>query len=538
MNLNLMKILQILCISICLLPLKSCKKEEIPDPSIVSFSPAAGAVGSTVTITGTEFSSDNTVVKFNDAIATITNATTTSLTVIVPVGATSGKIKVSVGKHTTTSILVYEVENEVTVAEGTILNRGYSVALDGLGNTYISGTFQGTTNFAGTILNTAGSDDIFLAKYDSHYNLLWVKSMGGTYPDGNSAIAADGSGNVYVSGSYAVKANIANITLTGVYEDGFVAKFDPSGNILWAKQISSIGSDAAYSVKLDASGVPYVTGVFSDTATFGLTSLTSDGDGDIFVAKYNPANGEIIWAKKYGGENLQIGSSLYINSSGEIYLAGNFRVSAKIGANTFTATGDPDSFIAKLNSNGEVVWANQISGTYSEIVASIVSDDNGNCYATGYYIGATNFGGLTLTSSGKAEIFLAKYSSSGNLIWVKSAGSNDSDNANSVAIDNTGNVYITGYFSNNASFGDRTLTTDGINNDLFVAKFNSDGNIIWVKQAGGPGYDYGNSIAVNDAGTLTIGGYFKGTGTFTFGVTPFIGKGNEFEYIFLWRIWQ
>lgn len=536
MNLNSMKILQILCISLCLLPLKSCKKEKIPDPSIVSFSPVAGAVGSSVTITGTGFSSENTVVTFNNATATITNATTTSLLAIVPTGATSGKIRVTVGGNTATSSTDYEVEIELTVAEGSSLNRGYSVALDGSGNTYISGTFEDKPSFAGTVLNSAGSDDIFLAKYDSHYNLVWVKSMGGTYPDGNSAIAVDNTGNVYISGTYSVKANIGNVTLTGAAVDGFVAKFDPSGNILWAKQISSITSDGAYSIKLDATGIPYVTGVFSGTATFGTTSLTSDGDGDIFVAKYNPANGEIIWAKKYGGENLQIGSSLCINSSGEIYLAGNFMTSAKIGTNTFTAAGDLDSFIAKLNSEGEVIWAKQISGPYSDIVASIVTDANGNCYATGYYIESTSFDGLTLTSSGKSDIFLSKFSSSGNLIWVKSAGSNDVDKGNSVAVDNTGNVYITGYFSNNALFGDKTLTTNGINNDLFVAKFNSEGNINWVKQAGGPGFDYGNSIAVNGVGTLTIGGYFRGTGTFTFGVTSYTGKGND--YVFLWRIWQ
>jgi Beta-propeller repeat len=125
----------------------------------------------------------------------------------------------------------------------------------------------------------------------------------------------------------------------------------------------------------------------------------------------------------------------------------------------------------------------------------------------------------------------------GNLIWVKSAGSNnDYDNAHSVATDALGNVYITGYFSRIATFGDKTLISNNISEDVFIAKYNLDGNILWVKQAGGSDTDQGNSIAVNAAGTITICGLFRGTGTSTFGATPVIGNGND--DIFLWRIWQ
>jgi hypothetical protein len=509
-------------------------------PTISGFSPATGATGSVVIITGTGFSSTlaNNIVKFNDITAVITNITATSLTVVVPAGAASGKFTVIVGGNTVTSSADFDVKIELAKSGGAGYDMGSAVAYDGFGNTYMSGSFQGTANFGSSTISSAGSDDIFLAKYNSNYELVWVKSAGGSYSDVSSAIAVDNSGNVYMTGSFSGTAGFGSISLSGAGgTDGFVAKFDPSGNVVWAKQISSDAYDAGNSIKLDASGTPYVTGAFSSTATFGATSLTSDGGTDIFAAKYNPDNGDNIWAKKFGGANDQNGISLSVSSSGGIYLAGGFFVNADFGTTVLTASGGLDGFIAKLSSSGDIVWAKQISGPDWENAYSISLDANENCYVTGYFTGSTNFGGSNLTSSGNEDIFLAKYSPSGSLIWVRSAGSsNDYDNAKSAATDASGNVYITGYFSRTATFGDRTLTSNNISRDIFVAKYNSDGNILWVKQAGGSDTDQGNSLAVNAAGNITVCGSFRGTGTSIFGGTPITGSGND--DIFLWRIWQ
>jgi hypothetical protein len=341
-----------------------------------------------------------------------------------------------------------------------------------------------------------------------------------------------------MTGHFSGTANFGAITLSAAGSiDGFIAKFDSSGNVVWAKQISSGTYDACSSIKLDASGVPYITGAFSSTATFGTTSLTSDGGNDIFVAKYNPVNGDVIWAKKFGGANDQQGISISISSSGDIYLAGGFFVTSNFGTITISATGGLDGFIAKLNSSGDIVWAKQISGLEWENALSIVPDGNDNCYVAGYFTATTNFGGSNLTSSGNEDVFLAKYSPTGSLIWVKSAGSNnDYDNAKSVTIDAIGNVYITGYFTRTATFGNGTITSNNISRDVFVAKYNSDGNILWVKQAGGPDTDQGNSIVVNAENTIMVCGFFRGTGNSIFGTTPIIGSGND--DIFLWRIRQ
>jgi hypothetical protein len=512
-------------------------------PTIESFSPSSGLIGSNVVIYGTGFSntSTNNVVKFVDKIATIVSATTTSLTVTVPSGAITGKISVDVGGHTaiSSSDFVIKVSGiELVTDGGSGYDVGYSVKFDGFGNTYVTGSFQGTAYFGNIQVNSAGSSDIFLAKYNPNYDLIWVRTLKSTNSSGSKEIAVDLAGNVYMTGTFIGITSFGNISLTeagGI--DGFITKFDTDGNAVWAKQISSGGYDAGYSIKLDASGSPYVTGAFSNTASFGTTSLTSDGGNDIFIAKYNASNGDLIWAKKFGGTNDQTGNDIGITASGNIYLAGSFFITANFGAHTLSAVGGLDGFVAKLNSTGDIVWVKQIPGTNWDNALSIALDGSENCYVAGYFGGTTNFGGSILTSLGHEDIFLAQYSLNGDLIWVKTAGSNNSySNAKSVTTDAIGNIYITGHFTGTTIFQDKTLTSNDIGGDIFTAKYNSQGNLLWVKKAGGADTDRANSVAVNGSGIVTVCGFFRGTGTSIFGTTSIIGSGND--DIFLWRIFQ
>jgi hypothetical protein len=512
-------------------------------PRIESFSPSNGLIGSNVVIRGTGFDNTiaNNIVKFNDKIAIITSATNTSLSVTVPSGASTGKITVAVGGHTaiSSSDFVIEVSGiELVTVGGSGYDVGYSVKFDGFGNTYVTGSFQGSANFGNIQVSSAGTSDIFLAKYNPNYDLVWVRTLKSTNSSGSKEIAVDFAGNVYMTGTFIGTVSFGNISLTeagGI--DGFITKFDTYGNAVWAKQISSGGYDAGYSIKFDASGSLYVTGAFSNTASFGTTSLTSDGGNDIFIAKYTASNGDLIWAKKFGGTNDQSGSDIIITSSANIYLAGSFFISANFGSHTLSAAGGLDGFVVKLNSNGDIVWAKQISGTNWGNALSIAVDGGENCYVAGYFGGSINFGGSNLTSLGHEDTFLAKYSLNGDLIWVKTAGCNfNYSNAKSVTTDAVGNIYVTGYFTGTTIFQDKTLTSNDNGGDIFTAKYNSQGNLLWVKKAGGVDTDRANSIVVNGSGIVTICGFFRGTGTSTFGTSSIIGRGND--DIFLWRIFQ
>jgi hypothetical protein len=509
-------------------------------PVISDFFPKVGAIGSTVVITGTGFSANATdnKVKFNNMSATVTAATNTSLTVIVPVSASTGKIAITLGENSVTSVTDFDVVVEVVTAGGPNFEQGSAVAIDGAGNTYITGTFSGTCTFGDKVLSSAGSDDIFLAKYNSRSEFVWSKQLGGTNSDYSRSIAIDNSGAIYLTGEFFNNTNLGAISLIGSGGlDGFIVKFDASGNSIWAKSFGGGGNDGGNSVKVDGLGTPFITGYFSSTATFGSISLSSSGGTDVFVAKYSVTNGEVIWAKKYGAANDQVGTSLDITSSGNVYLSGSFFEEIVFGATILASAGGLDGFITKLNSSGDVVWAKQISGTGWENILSIVSDNNENCYLAGYFSSTISVGPSQLEYFGNEDILVAKYSSSGNLLWAKSAGSaNDVDNATSITLDKNGNSYLTGFFSRNAKFGDQTLASNNNSRDIFAAKYGAEGNLLWVRQSGGAESDFGNSVAVDASNTVSVFGNVRGPGTALFGTTTISGKGND--DVFLWKIRQ
>ncbi len=404
-------------------------------------------------------------------------------------------------------------------AGGTSSDYASSIAVDALGNTYVAGYFGSPTLiFDSTTLTNAGSGDIFIAKYAPNGNVLWAKSAGGTSTDYASSVAVDASGNTYVTGAFYRPSFIfvhSTLSNAGNY-DIFLAKYDANGNVLWAKSAGGTGSDEAYSVAVDASGNTYVAGYFkSSTITFGSDTLTNAGPAgyaDIFLAKYAP-NGNVLWAKSAGGTNNDWANSVAVDASGNTYLAGDFG-SSTITFDTITLT-NAGLFLAKYDANGNVLWAKRAGGTTGDDWAySVAVDASGNTYVAGAFWSSTlSFGSDTLTnvSPGYGDIFLAKYAPNGNVLWAKSAGGTDEDEATSVAVDASGNVYVAGWFwSATITFGSTTLTNAGPTyyGDIFLAKYDAAGNALWAKSAGGADYDYANSIAVDTSGNTCLAGDF------------------------------
>jgi hypothetical protein len=169
-------------------------------------------------------------------------------------------------------------------------------------------------------------------------------------------------------------------------------------------------------------------------------------------------------------------------------------------------------FVVKYDSSGNVVWAKS-EGTYASLyIPSISTDDNGNCFITGYFNGNyVKFGNIQLTNvsgnTGMEDIFVVKLDNSGNVVWAKSAGGPSSDEGRCIKTDKNGNCYLTGMFRGVASFGSTNLFSVGAN-DIFVAKYDSLGNVIWAQKAGGVYPDIGNGICISANGTSYITGNF------------------------------
>ena len=241
-------------------------------------------------------------------------------------------------------------------------------------------------------------------------------------------------------------------------------------DLVWAKRAGGTSSDSGAGIALDGAGNSYVTGAFIGSATFGPgetneTTLTSAGDDDIFVAKYD-ASGDLVWAKRAGGTGFDAGIGIAVDGSGNSYVTGFFQGSATFGPGetnetTMTSAGFIDIFVAKYDASGDLVWAKQAAGSRgatTDFGQGIAVDGAGNSYITGRFQGSAAFGAgetneTTLTSAGISDIFVAKYDASGDLVWAKRAGGTSRDSGEGIAVDGSGHSYVTGYFEDSATFG-------------------------------------------------------------------------------------
>ena len=329
----------------------------------------------------------------------------------------------------------------------------------------------------------------------------WATQAGGSGFEHGRRIAIDDDGNSYVTGWFEGTATFGTYSLTSSGEnDIFVAKMDANGNWQWAVQVGGTNSDLGKSIAIDSAGNSYVTGHFVSIAVFGSTSLTCNGMEDIFIAKMD-TNGNWLWAKQAGGTNSDLGKSIALDSAGNIYVTGHFEGTAIFGSTSLTSSGDTDIFVAKLDVDGNWLYAISAGGGCFDFGCSIALDSAGNSYVTGKFYGTATFGSASLTSCGDYDIFVAKMDADGNWQWATRAGGSSGDSGTSIVLDSAGNSYVTGEFKHTATFGFISLSlTSNEYPDIFLAKTDADGIWQWAKQAGGSSDDYSGCIVLDSTG--------------------------------------
>lgn len=348
---------------------------------------------------------------------------------------------------------------------------GYSITLDQSGNVYATGSFQGSTDFGSSIsLNAAGSEDIFIVKYDSLGNLKWVKAMGGYNSDYGRSIAADNFGALYITGKYQGNADFdpssafVSLYSAGGSEDGFIAKLDNNGNYKWVKSIGATGYDVGTAISVDLSGNVIATGLFNNSVNFdplaGSQILKSEGLLDVYIAKYDSL-GQYQWAKSFGGIDNDFSRGICTDDKGNVFTTGYFSGIAKyepmsIGK-SMSSSGGNDVFIVKLDKGGNLAWVNQLGGTMSDYVYAVSVDASGAVYTTGSFQGTADFdpsaNSLNLVSKGGSDIFISKLDQNGNAVWAKSIGGISDDNGTAIAVLNNGkDVYTAGDYRNTVDF--------------------------------------------------------------------------------------
>ncbi|MFO0928453.1 MAG: SBBP repeat-containing protein, partial [Gemmataceae bacterium] len=362
--------------------------------------------------------------------------------------------------------------------------------------------------------------------------LRFAHGIGGPGYEAGRVITTDDAGNVYVAGDFTGTVDFdpssAEVPLTSIGSNGdlFVACYDPTGVLLWVRQIGGGAILAVTGIAVDAGNNVYLSGELSGTADFdpgaGTFNLTSVNNSDVFVTKLD-ATGGFQWALKLGNATVNDTSGgLAVDATGNVYVAGTFRGTADFnpGPATFnlTSAGVDDAFVTKLNAGGGFVWARRFGGIDSEAVTDIAVDGQGQVYTTGRFNGTVDFdpgpGIVPLVSNQSHDVFVSKLDAAGGFVWARRIGGASTDFPGEIAVDTAGNVTVAGEFQDSADFdpgvGDYLLTSAG-NTDVFLVRLDAAGGFVWARRFGGPGMDDVGDLAVDGRGNVYTTGDFGGT---------------------------
>jgi len=270
-------------------------------------------------------------------------------------------------------------------------------------------------------------------------------------------------------------------------------------------QVGQIGDpefQSGNSVIADKNGAIYIAGQFKGTISFGSTTLTSVGSEDIFVTKLQ--NGAFQWAMQGSGDLTENVTSIALDGNGDVYICGSFNSTAiELDAIIMTNTqpGTYDAFVYKLDQNiGAVLWSQSGGGLLNDGANDVAIDRFNQIYVTGYFEDNASFSGQPVFPAGKRDIFTARYNDIGNLVWIEQAGGERDDYGSSVVIDTVGTVFVSGAFSSdNCIFAFLDVNNTDIvgTYDPFIVAYDSTRIPIWVQGGGGFGNDYANALAID-----------------------------------------
>lgn len=405
---------------------------------------------------------------------------------------------------------------------GTGNERTNSVETDIHGNIILVGRFQSPTILVDGITltkNTADNadvSDIFILKLDKKGKAIWAVTAGEKGDDHATSCVTDKRGNIYVVGWFESKTlKFGKTILTGKSEKGcdmFVAKFSPKGKCMWAKSAGGEGSSGDYStITLDKDENVVISGIAGTIIDFGDGVKFTNETGGMYVAKYKN-DGQLLWAKSPNGKGEAQG--VCTDAQGNVFIGGFFNPTISFDDITLHSFSEKsgDAFVAKYSPDGKALWARNFGGEGGEI-ASCEIDPFGNVFLAGMFFSKTVVTEKgTLTNNGAMNTFIAKFDKDGNLVWTKSAGGNNGEGPATATrefhIDDQGNSFCTGSNWSEFTFAGKSINNLANSEDIFLLKYDSEGNEIWGLDYGGSGRNAGRGITTDSKGNIFLTGSF------------------------------
>jgi hypothetical protein len=410
------------------------------------------------------------------------------------------------------------------------------IAVDATGNIYVVGSFNSTALTIGSLSLANGgnaTNDIFLVKYDRTGLPLWARRAGGSDEDQGVSVSLDGSGNAFICGWFqSSTASFGNVTVNNYtntgFEDIFVAKYDPAGNVLWARGYGGTQQEYAHSIVTDGTGNCFITGeFFSLSVLFGNFGVINSGASDIYLTKID-GSGTVAWAKRIGGGNVDNARDVAVDGAGNVYLAGYYNSSSiQTFSPALTNAGGFDILYAKYDAAGNNVFAGRFGSAGDESCFAVTATSSGEFFLMGGFDGSTlQFGSATVNNASGSDFFYTKLSASGSVLWATRSGGSQGADRGDLLIDGAGDLYAAGSHNLSAfSFGSLTLGTGGSFDGFAVKVSGSTGAAVWGRTTASAGAEEIFAIARSNAGFVHLAGSYLGT--LTLGANNNVAQGAD-----------
>lgn len=333
---------------------------------------------------------------------------------------------------------------------------------------------------AGVAKKSNGSDDIYIAAFDKTGNAEWLWTAGGIDSDGVNAIAATPDGGWIVGGSFTDSLTITagsrqvNMKSKGK-TDAILIKLAAGGDTEWVKQFGGRYDDTILHVAVDANGNVFVQGAFKDIAEWGGKPLKAGGgsDNDVVLAKYD-TNGDHLWSKNFGNAFNEVAGGIAVDPAGHVTIAGSFENKGSISfgdKDEHVSLGEADVYVARFTGDGKLEWARTFGGDRIDVGFDVASDAAGSAVVTGWFEGTVDFGkGPVSAKTTNKDVFVVRFDAKGQLVWVKTFGDKDHDQGRSLALDDKGNVFVTGLYRFKLSLLDPPVEQKMAENDPVLSK--------------------------------------------------------------------
>tara|TARA_B100001287_G_scaffold178093_1_gene150163 strand:- start:1970 stop:3574 length:1605 start_codon:yes stop_codon:yes gene_type:complete len=379
----------------------------------------------------------------------------------------------------------------------------------------VAGSLEGSGVFSNSNIIAIGDEDFFLARYDSSGNNLWSRAYGGFEKDKIKGLAKGPNNTIYVCGSNEGSMIIDTLIFNNLDgSNGFLAQLDQEGNIIWGLNLESNDEISASAIAVsELDSIAYISGHFKDSAFIGSYSISSFASESFFVAAVDYF-GNVIWVSTGASQDEVEPLSMSLGADSSIIILGNFEGNFLVGSNVLPNSTDSDVFLLCLDQTGEFIWAKSIGGTNDIEGSSVKSDEQGNIFIVGSFEDEVHFNTDSLTSTDDKDGFFARFDKDGNELWVKALSGTSDVQPNDIFVDNYfQEIYITGSIDGTCYF-DTLAIINNTGTDLFIVKYDTSGTVMWGKGIGGSGSVEGYALSADNNSNPIITGYFDGTAFF------------------------